>query len=40
MIVNAITLLRRTAATIAPIIQDIWDLINTNWEARDTNWED
>jgi len=25
---------------IVPVIQYIWNLIETQWELRDTNWED
>lgn len=40
MIANAITLLRRGAAGVVPVIEYIWNLIQTQWELRDTNWED
>lgn len=39
MIANFISILQKGAAAIAPIIDLIWNLVNTNWEAEDTNWE-
>ena len=39
MIANAITILRKGASVITPIIEKIWDLVNTNWELDNDNWE-
>ena len=32
--------MKRTGAAVVPVIQYIWNLIETQWEVRDTNWED
>ena len=40
MIANAISLLQRGSSAIIPVIEYIWNLIDTNWELRDTNWDD
>ena len=40
MIANLITIMRRTGDAIIPVIQSIWNLVETLWENRDSNWED
>ena len=40
MIANVISVVRTIGKAVVPVIQYIWNLIETQWEVRDANWED